>query len=663
MKRIIQPIAFIAVFLIFAAQMGAQTITTGTISANLCAGGAASVPFTITGTFTAGNVFTAQLSNASGSFSSPVSIGTLTGVAAGTINATIPANATGAAYKIRVVSSTPAITGAANSSNINIQGPPQVSITGLACEGSVLTANSTPAATTLQWNLNGAMVQTYHTTWATDGITVAGGNGFGTANNQLYSASGVAVDAAGNVYVADQFNARVQKWAPGATTGVLVAGGNGQGSAANQLDHPTYIQLDASGNIYIADQKNNRIQKWAPGATTGTTVAGGTQGTGATQLNQPQGIYLDAAGNLYIADTGNHRIQKWAAGASTGTTVAGGNGVGSGANQFTIPTGVFVTPDNTVYVADQNNNRIQKWPVGATTGTTVTGGSQGSGANQFYHPSSVFIDAAGDLFVSDQLNNRIQERVAGASTNVTVAGGNGQGGNANQLKASFGLCLDAAGNLFVADVGNFRIQKYAFGLQKTYTPASSGNYTVTATTAAGCVGTSTALAVNSAPTVSVSSVAQTVTNPPNGSATASATGGMNPYTYLWSNGSTSTSIHNLTAGMYCLTVTDSKGCTRSACATVQLMTAVDDLEFPVSISVFPNAASTIFNLSIDTPVSSEVSVTIADINGRLIETKSPMAPSDHVMVQFDASSWASGVYVLQIKIGEHLRTRKIIIER
>ena len=109
-------------------------------------------------------------------------------------------------------------------------------------------------------------------------MTVAGGHGQGAAANQLYNPYEVAVDASQNVYVADTFNHRVQRWAPGATSGVTVAGGNGQGPAANQLDYPGGVALDSAGDLYVLDSDNNRVQEWAPGATSGVTVAGGNGG-------------------------------------------------------------------------------------------------------------------------------------------------------------------------------------------------------------------------------------------------------------------------------------------------------------------------------------------------------------------------------------------------
>ncbi len=97
------------------------------------------------------------------------------------------------------------------------------------------------------------------------GLTVAGGNGQGAAANQLNEGLAVAVDAAGNVYVADANNYRVQRWAPGATSGVTVAGGNGAGPAANQISDAYGLALDSSDNVYVVDSENNPVQRWAPG--------------------------------------------------------------------------------------------------------------------------------------------------------------------------------------------------------------------------------------------------------------------------------------------------------------------------------------------------------------------------------------------------------------
>ena len=196
------------------------------------------------------------------------------------------------------------------------------------------------------------------------GITIAGGNGGGSAANQFIGPKGVFVDAAGNIYVADVTNQRIQRWAPGAISGVTVAGGNGKGSAANQFDFEFEgdVFVDAAGNIYVADVTNQRIQRWAPGAISGVTVAGGNgMGFDPKQFWSPIDVFVDAAGNIFVVDLNNQRIQRWAPGAIIGVTVAGGNGAGSAANQFNFPTDVFVDAAGNVYVADSLNQRIQKW--------------------------------------------------------------------------------------------------------------------------------------------------------------------------------------------------------------------------------------------------------------------------------------------------------------
>jgi hypothetical protein len=218
------------------------------------------------------------------------------------------------------------------------------------------------------------------------------------------------------VYVSDAGNNRVQKWAPGATAGVTVAGGNGTGSAANQLSNPAGLFVDGAGNVYVVDTLNNRVQKWAPGGTAGVTVAGGNGvGSAANQLNDGPfgGVFVDGAGNVYVSDTFNDRVQKWAPGASAGVTVAGGDSGGACclSSHLRLPEGVFVDSLGDVYVADSLNERVQEWAPGAPAGVTVAGDNStgpGSAADQLFEPASVFVDGAGIIYVADTGNNRVQ---------------------------------------------------------------------------------------------------------------------------------------------------------------------------------------------------------------------------------------------------------------
>ena len=260
-------------------------------------------------------------------------------------------------------------------------------------------------------------------TSTTNGTIIAGGNGPGNAANQLNAPAGIYVSAYGDLYVADTDNHRVLRFSAGSTSashGVVVAGGNGSGNAQNQLYQPVAVCLDGSGNLYVTDFSNNRIQKFPPGstsATNGITVAGGNgQGHAANQLWEPGGIQVDAFGNLYVADFVNNRIQRFPAGstsATNGVTVAGGNGQGTAANQMDSPNDLFVDRDNNIYIADEMNGRIQKFPSGSdstTNGITVAGGNgAGTNANQLYYPSGVYVDTMGNIYISDFEDNRIQK--------------------------------------------------------------------------------------------------------------------------------------------------------------------------------------------------------------------------------------------------------------
>ncbi len=180
------------------------------------------------------------------------------------------------------------------------------------------------------------------------GVTIASG---------LNDARGVAVDGSGNVYVADTYNNQVQKCVVSDTTWTCstFAGGINAGSTADLFLQPYGVAVDASGNVYVADTGNSRLQKWAQNATEGATFASALAG--------PRGVAMDASGNVYVADSDNNRIRKCVPTrrASSCSTVAGGNAQGSDANQFSNPFGVAVDGLGNVYVADTDNSRVQIW--------------------------------------------------------------------------------------------------------------------------------------------------------------------------------------------------------------------------------------------------------------------------------------------------------------
>jgi len=257
---------------------------------------------------------------------------------------------------------------------------------------------------------------------------------------------GAAVDAAGNVYVAD--NDRIQKFT---ADGTLITKWGTSGSGDGQFSYPMSIAFDAAGNVYVADTYNHRIQKFtADGA---FITKWGSYGDGDGQFNWPREIAVDAAGNVYVVESGNHRIQKFTA---DGAFITKWGSFGDGDGQFNYPEGIAVDAPGNVYVVEHGNHRIQKF---TSDGVFVTKwGSYGDGDGQFSSPYGIAVDSSGDVYVADTVNYRIQKFTSDGAF-VTKWGSYGTGDG--QLSTVDGLTVDQAGNVYVADTGNNRIQKFA----------------------------------------------------------------------------------------------------------------------------------------------------------------------------------------------------------
>jgi sugar lactone lactonase YvrE len=303
--------------------------------------------------------------------------------------------------------------------------------------------------------------------------TLAGGkeeSANGIENDARFNdPSGIAIDAAGNLYVADTENHRIRKITPAGEVSTLA------GSEEDFADgivgdtrfyYPNGVAIDAVGNLYVADTANDRIRKITPAGEV-STLAGGERGFvdgigSIAKFNVPYGVASDAAGNLYVADARNHRIRKITP-AGEVSTLAGSeegfsDGVGSDA-KFYGPEGITIDAAGNLYVVDTRNNSIRKiTPAGEVS--TLTDGV-GSDA-EFFWPSGIAIDAAGHLYVADRYNHRIR-KITPAGEVSTFAGGelgfaDGVGSDA-EFFAPSGIASDAAGNLYVADRGNHCIRK------------------------------------------------------------------------------------------------------------------------------------------------------------------------------------------------------------
>jgi sugar lactone lactonase YvrE len=328
-------------------------------------------------------------------------------------------------------------------------------------------------------------VQPLPTAISTAGVvtTIAGngqtgsGNGTGTAAS-FYYPQGVAIDAAGNLFVADQGNNQIRKISTKGTVttlaGTLVAGNTNVSATtigvAALFNGPTGVAVDGTGNVYVADFGNNLVRKIAPTGVV-TTLAGSGKtgstnaaGTGAS-FNGPAGVAVDKAGNVYVADFNNNLIRQITP-AGVVTTLAGSgkagniNGTGTAAS-FNGPRSVAVDLAGNVYVADANNNLIREiMPGGVVTtlaGTDAAGNKSGAAtAATFSYPSGVAVDGAGNVYVADANNNLIREISAGTVTSIA---GSGYLILTSPFSAPVGVAADAAGNVYVAnDYGNL-IQK------------------------------------------------------------------------------------------------------------------------------------------------------------------------------------------------------------
>ena len=241
-----------------------------------------------------------------------------------------------------------------------------------------------------------------------------GGSSFGA----VVAASGVAVNrTTGDIYVSDGFSERtsgiVQKFN---SSGVFQLAWGTAGSGNGQfLNGAGGVAVDSAGNVYVTDLGNHRVEKFT---SAGSFISSwGSSGTGNGQFSGPQGIAIDATDNVYIADTGNHRVQKFN---TTGTFVTkwGSNGTGDG--QFDTPWGVSVDGLGDVYVADTNNNRIQRF---SPTGTFIsTCGTSGTGNGEFSGPQDVGADSTGNYYVADTGNDRVQKFGAAGASPIANAG-------------------------------------------------------------------------------------------------------------------------------------------------------------------------------------------------------------------------------------------------
>ena len=282
---------------------------------------------------------------------------------------------------------------------------------------------------------------------------------------QFSLVAGVALDSAGNLYVSDYYNNRVRKISKGivstiAGDGTLGFSGDGGPAANARLNRPSGIALDAAGNLYIADTANARVRKVSNGvimtvAGNGTAGFGGDNGSATNaQFNGFGGIALDSAGNLYIADTLNGRIRKVSNGVITtfAGTGSGNSGSTDGDNGpatsafLAFPVGVATDGAANVYISVGNKIRKVANGVITTLAGTEDPGFNGDGPalrTQLNNAQAMSVDSAGNLYFVDVQNYRIRKVANGTVKTVAGTGGNGfNGANGPALNAEFSIPQD-----------------------------------------------------------------------------------------------------------------------------------------------------------------------------------------------------------------------------
>ncbi len=333
---------------------------------------------------------------------------------------------------------------------------------------------------------------------AGNGTAAYSGDGGGANVAAVNLPQGVAVDGGGNIYIADTANNLVRR--VDVITGLIstVAGTGLQGYAGDgaqarnaELNQPEGIAVDAYGNLWIADTGNSAIRKVTASTGVITTVAGnGTAGfagdTGlatAAELNLPAAVVVDATGNIYVADTANNRVRRVdhttliiTTYAGTGSATYNGDGIPATTASLSAPQGAVIDSAGDLYISDTGHNLVREivgGNINIVAGVAGSSGYNGDGVSPtsawLNAPTGLALDVSGNLYISDSSNARIREISAGVITTLAGTGtpgfNNADGALAStaQISQPFGLTVDGYGQLYVADTANNALRVIADG--------------------------------------------------------------------------------------------------------------------------------------------------------------------------------------------------------
>jgi DNA-binding beta-propeller fold protein YncE len=270
---------------------------------------------------------------------------------------------------------------------------------------------------------------------------------FGSGPGQLNTPVGIAIDQAGDVFVTDRLNHRIQKFD---RHGQVLAQWGSFGRGLGQFQEPFGIAVDAEGTMFVSEFSGQRIQKLD---STGIPLgAWGSLGTQNGQFSSPAGLALDSTGALLVADMGNGRIQKFD---SDGLFLGKWGAFGTAPGQLNLPVDVAIGQADDVYVAEFGGNRVSRF---TTNGLLLgTWGSFGTGDGQFNQTFGIEIDAAGAVYVADRFNHRVQKF---DPVGLLLTKWGSQGDQAGQFQQPAGIAATASGGVLVVDRFNHRVQEF-----------------------------------------------------------------------------------------------------------------------------------------------------------------------------------------------------------
>lgn len=359
-----------------------------------------------------------------------------------------------------------------NGTNALFNGPEGLAVDG---GGNVYVADS--GNNTIRMITSAGVVSTFA------GYPGVAGSGNGTGTNAFFFApADVAVDINSNVYVADYGNHDIRKITPAGAVSTLAGSGSpgsadGTGTLAS-FNEPEGVAVDALGNVFVADTANDTVRKITSAGVVSTLAGsagnyGYLNSTGTNALfNSPAGVAVDITGNVYVADTGNNLIRQVNALGAV-STVAGsgapGSRDGSGTNAlFWAPVGIAADSGSNLYVADYFNGTVRKVTtlggVSTLAGSASNGSADGADSSaRFSQTQGIAVDGSGNIYVADAANNTIR-RITGGSV-LTLAGSAGKAGSSNGsgtnalFNAPQAIATDASGNIYVADTLNDTVRK------------------------------------------------------------------------------------------------------------------------------------------------------------------------------------------------------------